>query len=100
MVSHYEIEILNKLKGEIMITNKWVNFTIYDLTWNEETLFTQKEFEEMCNDKFITMELDEKGSPKYIWTEKLVFVIQTFIKVGIGNPAMIGLPRNPDWNES
>jgi len=82
-----------------MHTNKWVDFTINDLTWNEETLFTQEVFEEMCDDKFAIMELDDEGKPKYIWTEKFAFVINTFCKVGIGSPAMIGVPRNPDWNK-
>jgi len=82
-----------------MYTCKWVDFTIKDLTWNEETLFTQEVFEKMCDDKFVAMELDNDGKPKYIWTEKFAFVINTFCKVQIGNPAMVGVPRNPDWEE-
>jgi len=49
-----------------MHTNRWVDFTIKDLTWNEETLFTQEVFEEMCDDKFVIMELDDESKPKYI----------------------------------
>jgi len=82
-----------------MHTNKWVDFTIKDLTWNEETLYTQEVFEKMCNDKFISMELDDKSKPKYIWTEKFAFIINTFCKVQIGSPAIIGVPRNPDWDK-
>lgn len=81
-----------------MFTTKWIDFIISDLTWNEETLFTQEEFEKMCDDKFVAMELDEEGKPKYIWTEKFAFVVNTFRKVAIGNPAIIGVPRNPDWD--
>jgi len=82
-----------------MHTNKWVDFTISDLIWNEETLYTQEVFEEMCDDKFVAMELDDEGKPKYIWTEKFAFVINTFHKIGIGNPAIVGVPRNHDWND-
>ena len=81
-----------------MLTTKWVDFTISDLTWNDETLFTQEKFERMCDDKFISMELDKEGKPKYIWTEKFAFIINTFHKVAIGNPAIVGVPRNPDWD--
>jgi len=79
---------------------EWVDFIIKDLTWNEETLYTQEIFEGMCDDKFIAVEIDEEGKPKYIWTEKFAFIINTFCKVGIGNPAIIGVPRNPDWNDN
>ena len=82
-----------------MQTNKWVDFTIIDLIWNEETLYTQESFEEMCDDKFVVMELDDEGKPKYIWTEKFAFIINTFCKVQIGSPAIIGVPRNPDWDK-
>jgi len=83
-----------------MQTNNFVNFTIEDLVWGENELFTQEIFEKMCNDKFITMELDEEGKPKYIWTEKFAFVINTFRKIQIGSPAIIGVPRNPDWEDT
>jgi len=82
-----------------MYTNKWVDFTIKDLIWDEETLYTQEVFEKMCDDIFVAMELDDEGKPKCIWTEKFAFAINTFCKVQIGNPAMIGIPRNPDWEE-
>jgi len=83
-----------------MKTDNFVNFTIEDLVWGENELFTKESFEKMCNDKFITMELDEEEKPKYIWTEKFAFVINTFSKIQIGNPAIIGVPRNPDWEDT
>ena len=83
-----------------MKTDNFVDFIIEDLVWGENELFTQEKFESMCNDKFITMELDEEGKPKYIWTEKFAFVINTFSKIQIGNPAIIGVPRNPDWEDT
>jgi hypothetical protein len=48
----------------------------------------------------IITELDKERKPKYIWTDKFAFVINTFRKVAIGNPAMVGVPRNPDWNKN
>jgi len=32
-------------------------------------------------------------------TEKFAFVINTFCKIQIGSPVIIGVPRNPDWNK-
>jgi len=53
-----------------MYTDKWVDFTIKDLTWDEETLFTQEVFEKMCDDKFVSMELDDEGKPIYIYGQR------------------------------
>ena len=53
-----------------MYTDKWVDFTTKDLTWDEETLFTQEVFEKMCDDKFVSMELDDEGKPIYIYGQR------------------------------
>jgi hypothetical protein len=79
-----------------MIKNEWVNFSIYDLTDNEETIYTQEKFEEMVDDKFIALEIKEEDKPIYIWTEKYAFSIHNFVRM-IGQLSIVGVPRNPDW---
>lgn len=80
-----------------MVTN-WVDFTIEDLTWDENEHYTLESFEEMCSDKVIAVELAKDNKPKYIWTEKYCFIILTFRRV-IGTPAIVGVPRNPDYKD-
>lgn len=80
-----------------MLKHEWVNFTITDLSFNEQITYTQKDFEEMVNDKFLAVEL-ENDKPNYIWTEKFVFTILKYERF-MGQLAISGAPRNPDWRE-
>ena len=81
-----------------MITTKWFDFSICDLTWNDKTEFTQEYFEEYVGDKFEAVEInDETKLPEYIWTTKYVFYVKDFFKYQIGNPAIIGCCRN--WED-
>jgi hypothetical protein len=88
-------KVWRRAKGGLsVITYQWVDFTIFDLSSDEELHYTQRKFEEMVDDKFEAMELDEEGFPKYIWTTKYVFSILTKNRL-MGQLAIVGVPRNP-----
>lgn len=80
-----------------MIKNNWVDFTIYDISFDEQITYTQDMFENMVQDKFVAVELED-NKPKYIWTEKFVFVILKFERF-MGQLTISGAPRNPDWRD-
>ena len=80
-----------------MIKYEWVDFTIEDLSFDEEITFTQEKFEEMANDKFVAVQVDDEGFPEYIWTEKYVFGILNKVRF-MGQLAIAGFPRNPESN--
>jgi hypothetical protein len=85
------------LNGGIgLITNEWVDFTIVDLSFDEEKTYTKDSFEEMVGDKFEAVELAEDGFPKYIWTTNYVFAVLRKHRF-MGQLAMAGAPRTPDY---
>lgn len=57
-----------------MIHCQWVNFHF------ENEVITQDRFEEMMNDHFQAMLLDETNFPRYIWTTNFVIVVTRRIK--------------------
>lgn len=74
----------------------WKDFEIENLFWGETKKYTKESFELEMNDKVEVVEL-EKNKPKYIWTTKYCFLIRTFRNMQMNVPAIIGVPRNPDY---
>jgi hypothetical protein len=87
-------KIINLKEVAKLVQKEWVDFTIFDLSFDEEYHYTKEKFEHDFNDKFVAVELDVQGRPKYIWTEKYVFQILKYHRM-MGQPFMVGIPRNP-----
>jgi len=81
-----------------LIQKEWVDFTIVDLSFDEDYHYTKEKFEDMLQDKFVAIELDEEGFPKYIWTEKYVTTILRKHRL-MGQLIMNVAPRNPDYKD-
>jgi hypothetical protein len=80
-----------------MIEYSWINFSIYDLTDDIEEIYTKEKFEKMVDDKYVAMEIEETGKPKFIWTENYVFIILRYTRM-MGQLAIVGSPRNPKFD--
>ena len=78
-----------------MVKFEWVDFTIEDLSIDECEIFTKEKFEKMLQDKFVAVDIDDDGFPKYIWTERFVVGILKRHRL-MGQVAMAVFPRNPD----
>jgi hypothetical protein len=80
-----------------MISNKWIDFTLHDLTNEEDELFTQDYFEKSYQDKFEAMEIDEQdNTPIYIWCKNNVYRIVS-LDVLWGDTFLTKAPRNPNY---
>lgn len=71
-----------------MIRCEWIEF-MYD---NES--LTEDEFEEMMNDTFQAMMVDENNFPQYIWTANHVIIVTRRIKL-LEEIEFKKIPRNP-----
>jgi len=71
-----------------MLNCEWVEFQI------ENELITQDRFEEMMNDTFQAMMLDENNFPQYIWTANFVIIVTKRFKL-LEEVEFKQIPRNP-----
>ncbi|MEH6937198.1 hypothetical protein V7056_04945 [Bacillus sp. JJ664] len=71
-----------------MMQCTWINFQLE----NEE--LTQERFEEMMDDHFQAVKLDDTGFPQYIWTSNFVFIVIRRVKL-IEEIEFKQIPRNP-----
>ncbi|PGL69906.1 hypothetical protein ACSBO6_12175 [Bacillus sp. AL-1R] len=71
-----------------MIHCEWIEFKI------ENDLMTEEKFEEMMNDTFQAMMVDENNFPQYIWTANYVVIVTKRIKI-LEEVEFIQIPRNP-----
>lgn len=77
------------------VQKEWVDFQIIDLTNDETITITKNKLEQLLDDKFVAMQLDDNGKPVVIWTEKYVCNIKDVVMFG-DDPILV-LRRNPEF---
>lgn len=80
-----------------MVKKEWIDFKTVDLCFDEEQEYTQDVFENIVDDKFEAVELDENGRPQTIWTNKYVCLVGEEQRMGIYESSLIILNRNPSY---
>lgn len=76
------------MERRFVIHCNWIQFEF------ENEVLSQERFEEMMNDHFLAVQLNNTGFPEYIWTSSFVIVVTRRVKL-IEEIEFKQIPRNP-----